>query len=256
MRLVILRHLLACMAVAMLAPAVACAQTALGSDCITLTELEGQQQSITLSQTAEMGQWIIVSVAVNTTFAQFDATSPITDSAGNSYAVYGTAALSGGSGVLATFAGRAANALDAGGSIFVNYTTTGVASAQSCATASAFPGVLALSDPSDAAGTNSGSGANLSVTSSTVTQFASELVYSAFASSATPGNILALAPAQGLNSVCSSDATLCLLPAWNLGETMAGILESADAQSENAVPWGALLITFQDNDRIFADGFE
>ena len=256
MRIVILRHLLAGMAVALLAPAAACAQTALGSDCSKLSQLEGQQQTILLSQAAATGQWIIVSVVVNNTFAQFDSTSPVTDSAGNSYGVYGTVALSGGSGVLATFAGRAANALDASGSIFINYNTTGTSSAQSCATASAFPGVLALTDPSDAAGTNSGTGSSLSVTSSTPTQYASELVYSAFASSNTPGNIVAIVPAQGLNFSCSADATLCLLPAWNLGETMAGILESADAQSDNSVPWGALLITFQDNDRIFADGFE
>jgi hypothetical protein len=160
------------------------------------------------------------------------------------------------SGVLATFAGRAANALNASSSIFVNYTTTGLNPAQSCATASAFPGVLALSDPGDTAGASSGTGSAWSVTSSSATQYASELVYSAFASANIPGNIVALAPAQVLNVACSGDATLCLQPAWNLGVPMAGIFESADAQSDDAVPWGAMLVTFQDNDRIFADGFE
>ena len=257
MRVVILRYLFACMAIAMLAPIMARAQTALGSDCSKLTQLDGQQQTITLTEAAKAGQWIIVSVVVNNTYAQFDATNPVTDSAGNSYAVFGTVALSGRSGALATFAGRATNLLPASASIFINYGTTGSSSAQSCATASAFPGVLALSDPSDVAGAKSGTGPSLGVTSSSPTQYANELVYSAFASTSTPGNVVAIPPAQGLNVACSSDNTLCLLPAWNLGETMAGIFESADAQGDNAAtPWGALLITFQNDDRIFADGFE
>ncbi len=243
-------------ALALAAPCTAGAQALLGSDCGALTQLSGQQQTITLSAPAAANQWVVVSVAVNNAFAQFAGTNAVTDSAGNSYPIYDAVAMSGGSGVLATFAGRAASALNAGGSITIDYTTTGSASAQACATAAAFPAVLLLSDPSDAAGEASGNGTALSVTASTATQYASELVYSAFASAATPGAMTALAPAQALGQVCSADGTVCVLPAWNLGAPLAGIREGADAQSGNAVNWGALLITFQSNDRIFANGFE
>lgn len=239
-----------------LQPGAVRAQVVLGTNCGTLTQLSGQQQVVALGQSAAVNRWIVVSVALNNTFAQFDSTSPVTDSAGNSYPIYDTVALSGGSGVLATFAGRAANALNAGGSIFINYTTSGSSSTQACATAVAFPGVLALGDPSDAAGESSGNGSSFAVTTSTPTQYASDLVYSVFASSASPGAIAPVTPAQGLGGACSVDTTLCLQPAWNLGAPMAGISEGADAQSANSVPWGAVLITFQSNDRIFANGFE
>jgi hypothetical protein len=232
------------------------AQVVLGTGCSTLTQLSGQQQAIALSQSAAANRWVVVSVALNNTFAQFDPAGAVTDSAGNSYPIYDTVALSGGSGILATFAGRAANALNAGGSVYINYTTTGSSSTQACATAAAFPGVLALSDPSDAAGEGSSNGSSFAVTSSTPTQFASDLVYSVFASAASPGAIAPTSPAQGLGGTCSADTTLCLQPAWNLGAPLAGIQESADAQSANSVPWGAVLITFQSNDRIFANGFE
>lgn len=239
-----------------LAPCVAGAQALLGSDCSALTQLSGQQQTIALSRPAAINQWIVVSVAVNNAFAQFDATSPVTDSASNSYPVYDAVAMAGGSGVLATFAGRATKALKAGDTITIAYTTTGSASAQACATATSFPGVLLLSDPGDATGEASGSGTALSVTASTTTQYPSELIYSAFASASTPGSMTALAPAQGLVQTCSVDTTVCVVPAWNLGATSSGISEGADASSANSVAWGALLLTFQSNDRIFANGFE
>ena len=66
----------------------------------------------------------------------------------------------------------------------------------------------------------------------------------------------AAAPAQALDQVCSGDSKLCLLPAWNLGATSAGVMETAGAGSDNPVAWGALIIAFRSNDRIFADGFE
>lgn len=249
-------NLLACLIAAVAAPGMAGAQALLGSNCGALTQLGGQQQTIPLNQPASAGQWVAVSVAVNNTFVQFAANSAVTDSAGNTYPVYGTVAMAGSSGILTTFAGRAANPLAPGSSITVNYTTSGTATAQACVAATAFPAVLLLSDPSDAVGENFNSGTNLGVTAATLTRYASELVYSVFASAASPGAISALSPAHGFAQTCSADSTLCLLPAWNLGEPMAGIYEGADAQSANSVPWGALLITFQSNDRIFANGFE
>lgn len=254
MRLPLLRSALLLMT--WFVPCAASAQALLGSDCSALTQLSGQQQTITLSRPAAVNQWIVISVAVNNAFAQFDATNPVSDNTGNNYPIYDAVAIAGGSGVLATFAGRAMNALKVGDTIAIAYTTTGSASAQACATASAFPGVLLLSDPGDAAGEASGSGTALGVTASTTTQYASELVYSAFASPATPGAMAALAPAQGLGQVCSGDSTVCVLPAWNLGMPSAGLYEGADAQSANSANWGALLLTFQSNDRIFANGFE
>lgn len=255
MRLPLLRSAL--LLTAWLVPCAASAQTLLGSDCSALTQLSGQQQTITLSRPAAVNQWIVVSVAVNNTFAQFDAASPVTDSAGSStYPIYDAVAMAGGSGVLATFAGRATKALKVGDTIAIAYTTTGSASAQACATAAAFPAVLLLSDPSDATGEASGNGTALSVTASTTTQYASELVYSAFASASTPGATTSLAPAQSLGQSCSVDTTVCVVPAWNLGAPLAGIQEGADASSANPVAWGALLLTFQSNDRIFANGFE
>lgn len=254
MRLPLLRSTL--LLTAWLVPCIVSAQVSLGSDCSALTQLSGQQQTIALSQPAAINQWIAVSVAINNTFAQFDATSPVTDSAGNSYPIYDAVAMAGGSGVLATFAGRATKALKVGDTIAIAYTTTGSASAQACATATSFPSVLLLSDPSDAAGEASGGGTALSVTASTTTQYPSELIYSAFASASTPGSMTALAPAQGLGQACSVDTTVCIVPAWNLGATSSGIAEGADASSANSAAWGALLITFQSNDRIFANGFE
>jgi hypothetical protein len=239
-----------------LSPCAIRAQAVLGSDCSLLTQLDGQQQVVTLSQSASVNEWIVVSVVVNNTFAQFGSTNAVTDSAGNDYLIYDTVALSGSSGILATFAGRATSALSAGGSIQINYATTGSDAAQACAIAASFSTVSLVSSPADAAGEGSGSGSSMSVTATTATQYASEFVYSVFASANSPGAIAALAPAQGLGQICSADTTLCLQPAWNFAAAASGIQEGADAQSDNAVPWGALLITFQSDDRIFANGFE
>lgn len=239
---------------AMLAPGLVAAQSVLGSRCDTLQAVNGQQ-AITLTQAVAANQWIVVSVAANSAFVEF-APNAVVDSAGNSYLIYDVTLMASYSGALATFAGRAVTPLNAGAQITVSYAVNGSATAQSCVQAAAFPGVLALTDPSDAYGERSGSGALQSVTTGAKTQFASDLIYSVFASASSPGLMVAGAPAQALTQMCSGDSTLCLLPAWNLGATAAGVNEAADAASQNSVPWGALLVSFQSNDRIFANDFE
>jgi hypothetical protein len=232
------------------------AQTVLGSACTSFPAVFNQQQSVTLNRAAASGQLIVVGIAVNNASASLASANPIVDSSGNSYPINNAVAMSGGSGLLVAYAGRASAALNVGSSVTVNFFSTGSTLAQSCVEVTAFPGTLPIAFPDDAYGTNSGSASSQAVTASTPSQYASELVYSLFASAATPGTIAALAPAQGLDQTCSSDTTLCLLPAWNLGAPSVGIYEGADASSANAVAWGALLITFQNNDRLFADGFE
>jgi hypothetical protein len=241
-------------AAALLVPGMVAAQSAIGSDCSALDD-GGGQQSFMLSAPVAAGQWIVVSVAANAAGMQF-ATDPVTDSAGNSYPIYGVVLMPNSSGVLATFAGRAATALNAGDEIAVHYDASGSATAQSCVEAAAFPGVALLDDPSDGYGQSSGFDSMPTVTIGLPTQYADELVYSAFASAGTPGAMTAQTPAQGLGQVCSGDGTLCLLPAWNYGASVAGIDEGADSTSANSTAWGALAITFQSNDRIFADGFD
>lgn len=228
------------------------AQTVVGSACGTFPAVFNQQQSLTLSQAALAGQLIVVSVAVN---ASAQITS-VSDSSGSSYPIVNAVAMDGGTGSLVAYARSAISTLNAGSTVTVNFFSTGSTTAQSCVAVAAFTGVKAMPFPDDAYGTNAGSGSSLFVTSSTQTQHANELVFSVFASSATPGAITALAPTQGLTQTCSSDATLCLLPAWGLGNSMAGIYEGADATSANTVSWGALSITFQGTDRIFANGFD
>jgi len=235
-------------------PSIGAAQTMLGSRCDTLQAVSGQQ-AITLSQPVAANQWIIVSAAANSTFVQF-ASNEVTDSVGNAYPIYDVTLLAASSGALATFAGRVVTALNANDQITVAYSDNGSTTTQSCVEVAAFPGVLALTNPSDAFGESSGNGTAESVTTGTPTQFGSELVYSAFASAQTPGTMVAVAPAQALGEVCSGDSTLCVLPAWNLGATSAGTMEAAGVGTGNSVSWGALVITFQSNDRIFADGFE
>jgi hypothetical protein len=241
------------LAAALLAPGLGGAQVALGSDCRALDA--SPQQIITLSRAVPAQSLIVVSVVVNDVFTALATSNPVSDNRSNGYALYDSAILSNLTGILLTFAGRATQALNVGDSIGVAYSTVGSASTQGCAVATAFPAVLMLDDPSDATGENSGNGTDWRVTSY-ATQYANDLVYSAFASAGAPGSIVALAPAQGIGGACSGDNSLCLLPAWNLGASMAGIQEGADAQSGNSTNWGALLITFQSNDRIFADGFE
>ena len=243
-------------AAALLLPTVVDAQVALGSGCGALTQLNGQQQSVVLGKAASAGQWIIVSVTVNNTFAQFDATNPVTDSAGNHYATYGTTGLAGGTGFIATFAGRATNVVNAGASIIVNYTTSGSLSAQSCVAASSFSGVLALSDPGDVVSTAAGAGSDWYIEADAPGQHANDLVYVVFASADGSGNISPLYPAQPLGQICSTDAPLCMLPAWNFGYRTPGNYESAEALSDSSARWGASVVTFQSNDRIFGDGFE
>ena len=235
-------------------PCFAAAQTVLGSACATFPGVYVQQQTVTLNHSAAAGQLIVVGVAVNAP-AQLADANPVSDSAGNGYPISNAVTLYGNSGVLFAFAGRAAAALNAGGSITIGYFSTGSTTAQSCVEAVAFPGV-SVANPDDAYGAGYGTGNSLMVTASTSTQHSNELVYSVFASAGTPGAVAALAPAQGVGGTCSGDGTLCLLPAWNLGAASAGIYEGADASSANSVGWGALLITFQSNDRIFANGFE
>ena len=230
------------------------AQTAVGSACTNVDAGVGDQ-SITLTQSVAVNSWIVVSAATDNAQTHF-ASVPVSDAAGNGYPIYDVAQMKAGSGVLATFAGRATTALSAGNQISVHYTDNGLSAMQSCVVVAVFPGVVLLPDPSDGYGENSG-GDNLpSATIGLPTQYASELVYSVFASARTPGAIYALAPAQGLGQVCSGDSALCLLPAWNLAAPLVGIYEGADSQSDNSADWGALVITFQSNDRIFANGFE
>jgi hypothetical protein len=240
--------------VALLMPGVAAAQTVIGSGCVSLDAGVGDQ-SITVTRPVAANTWIVISAASDNVQAHF-AADPVSDSAGNAYPIYDVTLMAGSAGVLATFAGRSATALNAGNQIAVHYTDNGLFAMQSCAVAAAFPVVLPLPDASDGYGESRGAGNLLAVTIGLPTQYASDLVYSAFASAGTPGATVALAPAQGLGQVCTSDATLCLLPAWNLGAAAAGIQEGADAQSDNSVNWGALLIAFQSDDRIFANGFE
>lgn len=240
-------------AIALASPA-AIAQSAIGSSCGTL-DADSGEQTFLLDQSAVAGSWIIVSVATDSAQVQF-ATDAVTDTAGNSYPIYDVIALQGNGGILATFAGRAATALSAGAAVTVHYAATGADGTQGCVAATAFAGVAASGDPSDGYAEQSYSGTDWNIILQLPTQYPNELVYSAFASAGMPGAIAMLAPAQGLGEVCSNDQTLCLLPAWNIGAPMAGIYESADAQSANSVNWGALLLTFQNNDRIFADGFD
>lgn len=245
------RLLAACM---VLSSGMAVAQTVLGTACGTFPAVLGQRQTVTLSKAASAGQLVVVAIAVDAA-AQLANTDAVSDSAGNSYPIETAAALDGGPGVLLAYAGRATAALNAGGNVTVSFFSTGSVQAQSCVEVTAFPGVLPLASPDDAYGANHATSNALTVTSSTSTQHASELVYSVFASAGTPGTIGAAAPAQDLAQLCTNDNTLCMLPAWNLGATAARV-EMAGAAAQNSVPWGALLITFQSNDRIFANGFE
>ena len=233
-------------------PGVDLAQSVIGSSCATFPAVFNQQQVVTLNQSVAAGRLIVVGVAVNAP-ANF---TGISDSAASSYPIVNAVALYGGTGILAAYARRTTSVLNAGSSITLQFFSTGSTTAQSCVSVASFPGVLPITSPDDAYGSNSGSGSSLAVTSSTPTQYANELVYSVFASAATPGAIAALAPAYGLGATCSGDSTLCVLPAWNFGASAAGIYEGADASSANAVSWGALSITFRSNERIFADGFE
>jgi hypothetical protein len=251
-------HLL-CARVAMIfgsfLPVIASAQVSLGSRCDNLESVSGQQVISVVAPVA-VNQWIIVSAAANNESVGF-APNEVTDSAGNSYPIYDATLMAASSGALATFAGHAAAALNIGDTITVTYSAIGSTTTQACVQAGAFSGVLQMpTDPSDSYGENKGNGTSMSVSTDTPTQFGSDLVYSAFASAGTPGTMTATAPAQALGQVCSSDASLCLLPAWNLGSTEAGVTESAAGTNENSANWGALLITFQNDDRIFANGFE
>lgn len=251
-----IQKLFACSAliVSAFAPTIAMAQTALGSDCETLA-LANTQQVITLTQAVAADQWIIVSVAANSTFVQF-ASNSVTDSAGNGYSFLDNTVMAAGSGALTTFAGHVVTALDVGDQITLTYQANGSSSTQGCVEAAAFSGVLVQSDPVDTLGESFGNGATQSVVTDTPTQYARDMVYSVFASAATPGLMVATSPAQAIEQVCSGDGTLCLLPAWNTAAAAAGNPESADAGSDNAVNWGALIIAFRNEDGIFADGFE
>ena len=237
-----------------LMPGMAIAQTVVGSACMNVDAGVGDQ-NVTLTRSVAVNTWIVVSAATNDAQTH-SASAPVSDTAGNGYPIYDVTQMQASSGVLATFAGRATTALTAGNQVTVHYTDNGLSAMQSCVVVAAFPNVVSLPDPSDGYGENSGGGNMLSATIGLPTQYESELVYSVFASAGTPGAINALAPAQGLGEVCSGDAALCLLPAWSLAAPLAGIYEGADSQSDNSVNWGALVITFQSNDRIFANGFE
>ena len=246
-----LRHSL--LGLVALAPGTVAAQAVVGSGCTTFAVAFNQQQSVALSHPIHPGELVVVSVAVNAA-AEFADINPVTDGASGSYPIVSAGILGGYSGVIAAFA-RVSTTTLSSGSIVVNYFTTGSTSAQSCVEVMTFPGVAALNRPDDAYGSNYGFGNSLGAATSTATEHASELVYSVFASAATPGTIGSTAPANGLNPLCSPDGTLCLLPAWNLGATRTGT-EMARAASTNSNAWGALLVTFQSNDRIFANGFE
>lgn len=235
-------------------PSFAAAQSTLGSACATFPGVYVQQQTVTLTHAAAPGQLVAVSAVVDAS-AQLADTNPVVDSAGNSYLITSATALDAGSGILFTYAGRIVNALNGGSTVTISYFSTGSTLANSCAQVSAFPGVP-FANPDDVYGSNDGTGSSWAVTSSTPTQFANELIYSVFAATGTPGAIMALAPAQALGGVCDAGGDLCLQPAWNLGAVSSGIYEGADADSANSANWGAQLISFRSNERIFANGFE
>lgn len=170
-------------------PGVGLAQSVIGSSCATFPAVFNQQQVVTLNQSVAAGRLIVVGVAVNAP-ANF---TGISDSAASSYPIVNAVALYGGTGILAAYARRTTSVLNAGSSITLQFFSTGSTTAQSCVSVASFPGVLPITSPDDAYGSNSGSGSSLAVTSSTPTQYANELVYSVFASAATPGAIAALA---------------------------------------------------------------
>jgi hypothetical protein len=244
------RLLLACAASV---PCFAAAQSTLGSACATFPFVYSQQQTVTLNQAAPPGQLVVISGVVDA-LAQL-ASDPVSDSVGNVYPITSVAVLAGSAGTLYTFAGRIGSALNSGSTVTISYFSTGSTAATSCVQVSVFPGV-SVALPDDVYGTNNGTGSSWTVTASTPTLHANELVYSAFAGTGTPGTITALAPAQGLGGICNSGGTLCLQPVWNFGAASSGIYESADASAANSVAWGAQVIGFRSSERIFADGFD
>jgi hypothetical protein len=254
MRTIMMRCLRCLFPAMLLMPGFAAAQSAVGSSCAVLDSVNGEQAFV-LDQPVAAGQWIIVSAAASDTSVEF-ASTPVTDSGNNAYSAYDATLMAGDSGVLAIFAGRATTAMQVGDQVTVHYVGTGSTVAQGCVSVAAFSSVQELVDPSDGYGENYGTGVLQQVNVAYPTGYPCELVYSAFASADAPGAITVYSPSRGLGQVCSTDAALCVAPAWNLGANTTGTFEDAAASSANSTTWGAMIVTFRSDDRIFANGFD
>lgn len=229
------------------------AQTLLASGCAALDAVGGEQHFV-LADAVPAGSWIVLSVATDSTFVEL-APDAVSDSAGNAYSAYDSTWTYGYTGALVTFAGRAVAALGPGDEIDLTFQSSGSAGTQSCVAVSAFANVPVVVEPGDAYGESTDEGTSAAVATAITTPHAYDLVYSAFAATGSPGATMVGEPSRFAGGACSTDQTLCVATGWSLGGS-AGLVESAIAASENATPWGALIVAFRSEERIFAGGFE
>jgi len=208
----------------------------------------GNTHVLTLNNGVSAGATILVSGFISANGAE--AATPVLDSHANSWTkAHSYVATNGGR--LFVFETRVATgkALSGGDTITLAY--SGASGQTSCAVASVFDGLKAASS-ADVKKGGSGSSKDPTVTGSSATAQANELLLGGFGFIAATGGFSYDAPLQTLSAACSSP--YCFFPGYRL--LSSTITPSADATTVNVTSWGAIVVTFKGDNTIFADGFE
>jgi len=216
------------------------------SGCTTLGA--GGTHVLTLNNGTSVGSTLVL-IGFVSAGASAGAT-PVVDTRSNSWFLAHTYSASNGSRMF-LYESKVAEgkAHSAGDTVTINYAS---ASGQtSCAVLSTFSGLHASSSV-DRTGGASGTSMAPSVSTSSATTEASELLIAAFGFTQATGGAGISLPMQLLSGAFSSP--FGLLPGYRILSSTGSY--TADGTTNNMVNWGGILATFKADNTIFTDGFE